>query len=92
MSKAPPGTVTAVANEVIRLSIDTGLPFDDFRAWFTHPDADAPAWYRAHGDSVVGPVLRPPRRVHATRTDSCADRAERSPVLSQGALSRTTPP
>lgn len=28
------------------------------RAWFTRPDADAPAWYRAHGDSVVGPVLR----------------------------------
>jgi AraC-like DNA-binding protein len=28
------------------------------RAWFTRPDADAPAWYRAHADSVVGPVLR----------------------------------
>ena len=28
------------------------------RAWFTRPDANAPAWYRAHGDSVVGPVLR----------------------------------
>lgn len=28
------------------------------RAWFTRQDADAPAWYRAHSDSVVGPVLR----------------------------------
>lgn len=28
------------------------------RAWYTRPDADAPAWYRAHGDPVVGPVLR----------------------------------
>jgi AraC-like DNA-binding protein len=34
------------------------LLVDVLRAWFTHPDADAPAWYRAHGDSVVGPVLR----------------------------------
>jgi len=28
------------------------------RAWFTRPDADTPAWYRAHSDPVVGPVLR----------------------------------
>ncbi len=28
------------------------------REWFTRPDADAPAWYRASGDPVVGPVLR----------------------------------
>lgn len=28
------------------------------RAWFTRPDAPAPAQYRAHGDPVVGPVLR----------------------------------
>jgi AraC-like DNA-binding protein len=28
------------------------------RAWYTRPHADTPAWYRAHGDSVVGPVLR----------------------------------
>jgi AraC-like DNA-binding protein len=34
------------------------LLVDVLRAWFTRPDADAPAWYRAHGDSVVGPVLR----------------------------------
>jgi AraC-like DNA-binding protein len=34
------------------------LLVDVLRAWFIRPDADAPAWYRAHGDSVVGPVLR----------------------------------
>ncbi|MBB4934743.1 AraC-like DNA-binding protein [Lipingzhangella halophila] len=28
------------------------------REWFTRPDTDAPAWYRANGDPVVGPVLR----------------------------------
>jgi len=28
------------------------------RAWLTTPDADAPAWYRASGDPVVGPALR----------------------------------
>jgi AraC-like DNA-binding protein len=28
------------------------------RTWFTRPDADVPAWYRARGDPVVGPVLR----------------------------------
>jgi AraC-like DNA-binding protein len=28
------------------------------RAWFSRPDADAPAWYRAHGDPVVGTALR----------------------------------
>ncbi|MBA8824764.1 AraC-like DNA-binding protein [Saccharopolyspora lacisalsi] len=28
------------------------------RAWFTRPDAAAPAWYQAHGDPVVGPALR----------------------------------
>jgi AraC-like DNA-binding protein len=28
------------------------------RTWFTRPDADAPAWYRANGDPVVGPALR----------------------------------
>ena len=34
------------------------LLVDVLRAWFTRPDVDAPAWYRAHGDSVVGPALR----------------------------------
>jgi AraC-like DNA-binding protein len=28
------------------------------RAWFARPDADAPGWYRAHGDPLVGPALR----------------------------------
>jgi AraC-like DNA-binding protein len=28
------------------------------RAWFARPDAAAPAWYRAHGDPVVGTALR----------------------------------
>jgi AraC-like DNA-binding protein len=28
------------------------------RAWFARPDAAAPAWYRAHGDPVIGRALR----------------------------------
>jgi AraC-like DNA-binding protein len=28
------------------------------RAWFARPEADAPGWYRAHGDPVVGRALR----------------------------------
>jgi AraC-like DNA-binding protein len=28
------------------------------RAWFARPEAEAPAWYRAHGDPVVGRALR----------------------------------
>jgi AraC-like DNA-binding protein len=28
------------------------------RAWFARPDADAPGWYRAYRDPVVGPALR----------------------------------
>lgn len=28
------------------------------RAWFARPDAEAPGWYRAHSDPVVGPALR----------------------------------
>lgn len=28
------------------------------RAWFARPGAQAPGWYRAYGDPVVGPVLR----------------------------------
>ena len=28
------------------------------RAWFAGPDAEAPSWYRAHGDPVVGRALR----------------------------------
>jgi AraC-like DNA-binding protein len=28
------------------------------RAWFDRPDTDAPAWYRAHDDPVIGQALR----------------------------------
>ena len=28
------------------------------RAWFARPDGEAPAWFRADGDPVVGPALR----------------------------------
>jgi AraC-like DNA-binding protein len=28
------------------------------RTWFSRPDAQAPGWYGAHGDPVVGPALR----------------------------------
>ena len=28
------------------------------RAWFSHPEAKAPQWYRAYGDPVVGRALR----------------------------------
>ncbi|KAB8170985.1 helix-turn-helix domain-containing protein [Streptomyces sp. 3MP-14] len=28
------------------------------RAWFERPSSEPPAWYRAHGDPVVGPALR----------------------------------
>ncbi|MGV9777604.1 AraC family transcriptional regulator [Streptosporangium sp. NPDC003464] len=28
------------------------------RAWFARPEAEAPAWYRAHSDPVVGRALR----------------------------------
>ncbi len=36
MSKTLSGTVTAVAHEVVRLSIDTGSSFDDFRTSYEH--------------------------------------------------------
>jgi len=28
------------------------------RAWFSRPEAEAPAWYRAHADPIVGRALR----------------------------------
>jgi len=28
------------------------------RAWFARPEAEAPGWYQAHSDPVVGPALR----------------------------------
>jgi AraC-like DNA-binding protein len=27
-------------------------------AWFSRPDAEAPAWYHANSDPIVGPALR----------------------------------
>jgi AraC-like DNA-binding protein len=34
------------------------LVIASLRAWFSRPDAQAPAWYRAHSDPVVGKALR----------------------------------
>ncbi|MGP3774951.1 cupin domain-containing protein [Streptomyces sp. SDT5-1] len=34
------------------------LLITSLRAWFSRPEADAPAWYRALGDPVVGRALR----------------------------------
>ncbi|SDZ10175.1 AraC-type DNA-binding protein [Amycolatopsis xylanica] len=34
------------------------LLIDTLRRWFSRPEAEAPAWYRAHSDPVVGPALR----------------------------------
>ncbi|WP_432589019.1 AraC family transcriptional regulator [Streptomyces sp. HD1123-B1] len=34
------------------------LLISTLRSWFSRPDADAPAWFRALGDPVVGPALR----------------------------------
>jgi AraC-like DNA-binding protein len=28
------------------------------RTWFARPEAEAPGWYRAYGDPIVGPALR----------------------------------
>ena len=28
------------------------------RAWFSRPEAEAPGWYRAYADPIVGPALR----------------------------------
>lgn len=28
------------------------------RTWFSRPEAEAPGWYRAHGDPIVGPALQ----------------------------------
>ncbi|MGY1849330.1 cupin domain-containing protein [Blastococcus sp. SYSU DS1021] len=38
------------------------LLLSTLREWFARPGGDPPAWYRALGDPVVGPVLR---RMHA---------------------------
>jgi AraC-like DNA-binding protein len=43
----------AVLDRLLDLLLITAL-----RAWFSRPEADAPAWYRAHGDPVIGRALR----------------------------------
>lgn len=62
------------------------LLVDVLRAWFIRPDAEAPAWYRAHGDPVVGPVLRLIHR-HPARPWTVAALAVRSGV-SRATLAR----
>ncbi|MGD9696990.1 MAG: AraC family transcriptional regulator [Thermoleophilia bacterium] len=47
------------------------------RAWFARPEAQAPGWYRAHGDPVVGRALRAihHRPAHPWTLDSLAREA-----------------
>ena len=59
------------------------------RAWFARPEAEAPGWYRAYADPVVGPALqRAARRPGApvdgrgARPTAPASRAPRSPAAS----------
>ena len=43
----------AVLDRILDLLVVAAL-----RAWFSRPDAEAPAWYGAYGDPVVGRALR----------------------------------
>lgn len=43
----------AVLDRLLDLLLITTL-----RAWFNRPEANAPAWYRSHGDAIVGPAVR----------------------------------
>lgn len=43
----------AVLDRLLDLLLITTL-----RSWFSRPDAEAPAWYRAYGDPIVGRALR----------------------------------
>jgi len=52
IAKDEPGQ-EAVLDRLLDLLLIAAL-----RAWFARPDADAPAWYRAYGDPVVGRALR----------------------------------
>jgi AraC-like DNA-binding protein len=52
ITKDDPGQ-EAVLDRLLDLLLIAAL-----RAWFARPDAEAPSWYRAHGDPVVGPALR----------------------------------
>ncbi len=50
--KDEPGQ-TAVLDRLLDLLLISAL-----RAWFVRPEAEAPAWYRAQSDRIVGHVLR----------------------------------
>ncbi|MDT0308679.1 AraC family transcriptional regulator [Streptomyces sp. DSM 44917] len=52
ISKEQPGQ-EVVLDRLLDLLLISAL-----RAWFARPETEAPAWYRAQGDPVVGPVLR----------------------------------
>lgn len=52
VSKDDPGQ-QVVLDRLLDLALITTL-----RAWFDRPDAEAPGWYRAQADPLVGPALR----------------------------------
>ena len=52
VSRDEPGQ-QAVLDRLLDLALIATL-----RAWFRRPEADAPGWYRAHGDPLIGPALR----------------------------------
>jgi AraC-like DNA-binding protein len=52
VTKDDPGQ-QVVLDRLLDLALITTL-----RAWFARPEAQAPGWYRAQSDAVVGPALR----------------------------------
>jgi AraC-like DNA-binding protein len=52
ITKDEPGQ-EAVLDRLLDLLLIAAL-----RAWFARPEAQAPGWYRAHADPVVGPAIR----------------------------------
>jgi len=52
IAKEEPGQ-EAVLDRLLDLLVIAAI-----RSWFARPEADAPTWYRAYGDPVVGPALR----------------------------------
>lgn len=52
ITKNDPGQ-EAVLDRLLDLLLIAAL-----RAWFARPEAEAPGWYRAHADPVVGPAIR----------------------------------
>ncbi len=51
MGKEQPGQ-EAILDRLLDLLLISAL-----RAWFSRPEAEAPGWYLAHGDPLVGPAL-----------------------------------